>query len=242
MCHGIIREYCSRFTSVSLFCRKENYTSVQFMYRDLKNLNIIKGDDDFARYFIKKNGNAYNNVKIIGFEFLNRKSGIPLEKQFYSIAGVNLDKLWSGFDVKRDLVAEMSLYKKVSLPEKYIILHEDSGRGFHINRDLINKKLPVFEPKVELTQNIFDYCTIIEKAAEIHVIDSSFMFLIDRLHYDNPNQKLFIHRYARENYKWKLPILAKKWHIYLVSDYKKELIVFLKRRLHEFKINLKNKL
>jgi hypothetical protein len=64
-----------------------------------------------------------------------------------------------------------------------------------------------------LTDNLFDFCDVIEKAEEIHVIDSSFMFLIDCLPYEAPNQKLFVHRYARPNAAWNLPILKKPWVI-----------------------------
>jgi hypothetical protein len=70
-------------------------------------------------------------------------------------------------------------------------------------------------PLKALTNNVFDYCTLIERAEEIHVVDSAFMFLVDNLSYSNPRQKLFVHRYARQNPPWNMPVLKKPWTIFL---------------------------
>lgn len=218
MCHGIVREYCKKYDRVSIFSHTHNYQTVSFMYRDLKNLTVIKGDDVFARKYIVENslrsGNdRYDEIKLVGFENLNRTSSIPLELQFYRIAGVSLEKKWDSFYVARDTEKEQELFERVSLPNEYIFVHDDPSRNYDIKSQKINSELKVFRPNINLTENAFDYCTIIERAKEIHVIDSSFMFLIDCLDYNNPKQKLFVHRYARENNQWQLPILRKKWHI-----------------------------
>lgn len=218
MCHGIVREYCKKYDQVSIFSRLNNYPSVSFMFRDLKNLTIIKGDDDFARDLISKNQHAsntekYDEVKIIGFQDLNRNSGVPLEKQFYDTAGLSISKKWDSFYVERDFEKEKSVFNKYAPKEDYVFVHEDTSRKYIIKRKYINKNYKIFLPNNKIAENIFDYCTIVEKAKEIHVIDSSFMFLVDCLNYNNPNQKLYIHRYSRENNEWQLPILKKNWYI-----------------------------
>lgn len=220
MCHGIVREYCKKYNRVGIFSKSHNYPSVSFMYRDLSNLTIIKGDDGYAKKFIflnrlKFGRYRYDSIKIIGHEYLDRASNIPLEQQFYQFAGVDFAKKWENFFVKRDTAREEALFKRVPLSKfkDYAFIHEDRDRGFKINRAYINENYAVFAPDKKLTDNIFDYCAIIEKAKEIHVIDSSFMFLVDCLPYENPVQKLYIHRYARENEKWLLPVLKKSWNI-----------------------------
>jgi hypothetical protein len=92
-------------------------------------------------------------------------------------------------------------------------LHEDAPRNYLIERKFIDKRYEIFQPDISITNNMFDYCSIIEHAKEIHVIDSSFMFLVDCLLKDIPDNKLYIHRYARQNNFWQLPILRKKWTI-----------------------------
>lgn len=213
MCHGIVREYCKKYDKAALFSLPRNLASVSFMYRDIPNLEIIGGDEAFIKNYLAQNGAKYDSVKIIGFEYLNRQSGEPLEKQFYKIAGVDLAKKWDGFFVKRDFEKEKALYDRLAPKTDYVFLHEDAPRNYRIDRKKIGRKYKIFEPDPKLTENLFDYCSIIEKAKEIHVIDSSFMFLIDCLAYKNPEQKLFLHRYARENEAWKFPILKKNWRI-----------------------------
>lgn len=215
MCHGIVREYCKKYDRVAIFSYPHNYPSVSFMFRDLQNLTIIQGDIESARACIAKNAvdRTYDEVKILGFENLNRIDGIALEKQFYDLADVPLAKKWESFYVERDVQREKELFDRAAPRGDYAFVHEDASRKYLIKRKYIGKQYAVFLPSAALTDNIFDYCTIIEKAKEIHVIDSSFMFMIDCLAYENPNQKLYVHRYSRENNEWQLPILKKDWYI-----------------------------
>jgi len=214
------------------------------MFRDLKNLTIIQGDDAFAENFILLNNtlasgtDKYDQVKKVGFEYLNRRSDVSLEEQFYAIAGVDISKKWDSFFVQRDFAREQALFEKTAIRGDYAFLHEDVERKFLINRKKIDKDLAIYIPDRALTENVFDYCAIIEKAKEIHVIDSSFMFLIDYVAYDAPNQKLYVHRYARENSAWKLPLLKKQWHIIILENYTLGLMTYIRRRLHEFKLIL----
>lgn len=218
MCHGIVREYCRKHEKVAIFCLPHNLPSVSFMYRDLVNLTIIKGDTDSAKEFIEQNASQseelrYDEIKIIGFQYLSKKNNVPLEMQFYKLAGIPLNKKWDSFFIKRDIEKERVLFDRVAPRGGYAFVHEDIPRGFTINKKLINKDCAVLVADQSHTDNIIDYCTIIERAKEIHVIDSCFMFLVDFLPYNNPDQKLFIHRYSRENHEWLLPILKKDWHI-----------------------------
>ena len=215
ICHGIIREYCKKFQRVGLFCLPHNYASVSFMFRDLANLSIIVNDNFGAKTFIKKNQTTkeFQKTIIIGFKNLSRTSREPLEKQFYKLAGVSFEKKWENFFVKRDHEREVDMLKKSGVESQYAFIHEDASRGYIIDRGKISKNLHIFSSDRSATENIFDYCSIIEKAKEIHLIDSSFMFLVEHLNYINPHQKLFIHRYTRENPNWKLPILKKDWQI-----------------------------
>lgn len=218
MCHGIVREYCKKYDRVGIFCKPHNYPSVAFMFRDLANLTIIKGDDRFARKFIFWNRlnfkkSRYNKVIYIGFKNLDYQSSEQFEKQFYRDVNLPLATKWEMFHIDRDRNKEQALFDRVALPARYAFVHDDKGRNYGIDESRINPDLKIFRAKKELTDNVCDYLTIIERAEEIHVIDSSFMFLIDCLKYDNPNQKLYIHRYARENTDWLLPILKKNWQI-----------------------------
>ena len=76
--------------------------------------------------------------------------------------------------------------------EDYIFIHDDPNRGYVVNRSLIESNLKVITPIK--TENIFDYCTILENAKQVHCMDSSFKHICDSL---NPKGELFYHRYVR---------------------------------------------
>lgn len=220
ICNGLVREYAKKYDRVAVFTKPNNLVSVTFMYRDLPNVEIIPGDADFAKMFISLNflrlGKFhYDKAKIIGYPYIDQNSGETFEQQFYRAAGVDFEKKWGSFYFERDRAGEQVLFDKATPKGDYIFVHDDAPRNFPIDPEKLPKNYPVVFPKKEFTSNVFDYCMLLEKAKEIHVIDSSFMFLVDNLTYENPGQKLVVHRYSRPNFVWSLPILRKNWEILL---------------------------
>lgn len=215
ICNGIVREYCKKYDHVGIFCFPKNYPSVSFMYRDLANLRIHIVHSYAEKYrfrlfnLFRFGGNHYDVIRVIGI--YDQESGILFERQVYGIAGVDLQKKWDNFFVERDAKREQALFEKAGLSQPYAFIHDDAR--YPLDSVRISSPLPLFRPDPKLTGNMFDYCGIIERADEIHVIDSSFMFLVDCLPYTNPHQKLFIHQYARLNTPCQMPLLKKKWHI-----------------------------
>ena len=129
----------------------------------------------------------------------------------YKCAELPLVALWNSFYVERDREKEHTLSQKMRAVGAYIFLHDDAR--YPIDPIKVHSRLPTLRPDIHLTNNIFDYCDVLEHAEEIHVMDSSFMFLVDCLPYANLRQRLVVHRYARENMEWNLPILKKNWEI-----------------------------
>lgn len=224
ICQGIVREYVRNYGHITILAKDHNYPSVSFMYRDTPNITVLEIHKTPTKItetsVILDTPNheqlTFDLVKIIGLNYLVwGDQSIQFEKQLYDIAGVPFIKKWENFFVERALDREHKLFERTAPQKGYIFLHEDPERQYLINRNLLRKGTPIVSPSKDLTENIFDYCTLIERADEIHVIDSSFMFLIDCLPYENPNQKLFIHRYARDNNECLLPILKKDWTIFV---------------------------
>jgi hypothetical protein len=207
MCNSIVRIYAAQHKELTLFCKQHNVPSVSFMYKDLPNINISIGDDDHA---IKHLLTVPNEDKlIIGFSHPGcmGPSGGSVDDMFYSHANISLEKRWTNFNVKRNLKTEIELFNRLGLKEQhYIFVHDDSGRGASINLDLIKSPLPIIIPKKSTTDNIFDYCHIIEHAKQIHCIDSSFKILVEHL---NTTRNLFFHTYP----KLKINSLSKGWGI-----------------------------
>lgn len=216
ICNGLVREYCKIYDRVGIFCIPQYYDSVSFMYRDLKNLQIeIVKNHRRKQYFRWCNSfrfgkHRYEEIKTIQND---SETGIIAERQLYALAGIPHEKKWESFFVKRDIPRELDFLARVVGKEPYIFLHEDAIYRSSIDRTRITDTFKIVRPDKALTNNIFDYCTLLERAEEIHVVDSVFMFLVDNLSYENPNQKLFVHRYARQNPPWNMPVLKKPWTI-----------------------------
>jgi hypothetical protein len=214
--NGLVREYAKTYDTVGIFCIPRYHTSVSFMYRDLTNLKIVMSknqrdkDNYRLRYRFLPWTRRFDEIKVL---YNDPEAGIPAERQFYGLAGVPHTKKWGSFYVERDLAREKSLFDKIVPSEPYIFIHDDNIYGGLMDDSRINPALPHVSVEKNLTDNIFDYCSVIERAAEIHVVDSVFMFLVDCLPYENSAQKLFVHRYARSNPPWRLPILKKNWTI-----------------------------
>lgn len=216
ICNGIVREYCKKYERVGIFCIHQYFVSVSFMFRDLKNLQIeVVKNHRHKQYFLWLNrvrfgARRYDAVRIIQND---PETGIIAERQFYALAGIPHEKKWSSFFIPRDLAREMIFFEKVTGGKPYVFVHDDKIYGSSIDLEGIPSTYKIVRPAKTFTNNIFDYCTLLEHAEEIHVVDSVFMFLVDLLSYSNPSQKLFVHRYARKNPPWNLPVLKKQWVI-----------------------------
>ena len=215
LCNGLVRELCKKYDRVGIFCLKRNYPSVSFMYRDLNNLRIhipqSRRDISWFRFFnaFRFGKNHYDKVCITGE--IDLEFSVRFDRQYYKLAGVDFRKKWNSFFVDRDHAGEDALFKKTGISGPYQFVHDDSR--FPLDRTRISPTLPILEPTKDLSDNVFDFCTAIERAAEIHVIDSSFINLIDLLPYKNDAQKLFKHQYARTNPAWHSPLQKKPWTI-----------------------------
>ena len=71
---------------------------------------------------------------------------------------------------------------------------DDPDREFNIDTDRVRKDLPIIRNTDRDTNNLFDLCSLIEGAEEVHCINSCVMNLIEHL---KPKGDLIWHFYAR---------------------------------------------
>lgn len=215
ICNGLVREYCKTYETVGIFCLARNYPSVSFMYRDLSNLRIHVVQSHRERYrfrflnTFRFGSNRYDEIRVI--DAYDDEAGIRFERQVYKKFSVPLEKKWDSFFVEREKEREETLFRRTGLSQPYQFVHDDSR--FPLDRSRISATLPVIQPTKKLTDNVFDCCLLIERAAEIHVVDSSFIVLIDCLPYVNDAQRLYKHQYARATPAAQSPLLKKAWTV-----------------------------
>lgn len=197
ICNGLVRSMVSQNEKYMMFVKEHNLSTVKFMYRDLPNLGFIVGDDNFVRNYLSNSNIQHNDIIIAGFS--SHPQAKSFEEVFYLQNNVPLINRRLNFRVDRDYESEMKLFSKYNLKEgEYVFVHDDNSRGFDIDENhIINKNLPIIRPIIGLTNNVFDYCYLMEKSIESHFIDSSFRIIFDSLKLRN--DYIFLHIKMKNN-------------------------------------------
>lgn len=193
LCNALVRHFAARHATLGLFVKRRYLESVRFMYRDNPGIRFFAvRDDREVATFLRRWPQA--PCIRIGFENLDI-TRLSFAESFYQQVGLDYARRWDGI-VPRDRAREEALYHRlVGQPGPYIFMHDDPGRGYVIDRDRLPAGVPVVRPLPGLTDIIFDYALVMERAAEIHCMDSSFRHVVDTLELSGP--RLFLHLYAK---------------------------------------------
>ena len=212
VCNGLIRNLIKDDEKYVLFTNKNYKETIEFMFRDIKNLSYslvpaVEFNRQYIQPYIKEQ--SYNLI-LIGYDAMDYVTSA--DKMFYKQHKIDFNKRWADFYVERDFERETKIFNYYNVKEnEYIFLHEGgSDNKSFVNRTKIKSNLKIVSPEKDLTKNIFDYCYLIEHASEIHVIESSFLFLIDSI---PTNGKLYAHRYSKQLANYTIPNLKKDWMI-----------------------------
>ncbi len=180
ICNGLVRELIKKnqYKSFKLIVKKNNISSVEFMYQDIKNLSLISVNDDLeADQFILK-----NNIPYIKLGFKSPPENITWDQLFYIEANIDFNKRWESFFIERNKSSEENLFNKLNPNnEDYILIHNKGSDNIdRIKYEIINDKIKkIFVEKH--TNVLFDYAKLIENAKEIHCVSSSFKDFVDSL-------------------------------------------------------------
>jgi len=170
---------------VFCICKHNYLNSVKQLYADVEDFEIVAV-------------NGWQEADILAAHWKGEKLLIGFEKMinwyhfdrdFYRIIDVDFNERWNSFTIKRNEQAENNLLNELNLPVKFAFVHDDPSRGYVINTDYVDSVLPVVKP--HLTNSIFDWIAVLERATEIHCMCSSFKHLVDSL--TNITAELFYH-------------------------------------------------
>jgi len=210
--NGMVRTIAKQYDKTFLFSKPRNFANVAFMYRDLPNLKIISMDDSEVQSFMKINSD--NNYVIAGHDpfwkiLRSPNNNKRIDEIFYELAGVPLDNKWSEFFIQRDSEKEKIVFNQLGLKDgdRFAFVHDDSQRK--ITRNI--PEIKIIKPDNK-DFSIFDFLYTIEKAEEIHCINSSFFCLIDCIGIKKDN--MYLHQYVRKDLNEDAtPILGSEWKI-----------------------------
>lgn len=191
--NSIVRHF-AKDHNLTILVKPHNQCSVDFMFRDLFNVDtfVIK-DDDEARAAANEARTQGYSVFGLGIFGLPPFSVKTWDQDFYRQAGVPFLDCWKNFKVSDQTSRELKVPKG-----DYVFIHEDVERGAVMNRRHLPKRLKVICADPKKTSNIFDWWGIIKNAKEIHVMESCFAILVDH----SPNLKadrIVVHDYMRKS-------------------------------------------
>jgi len=187
ICNGLVRYYCEIHNQVSVFCKPHNYNNVSYMYRDNKNIVILPiGEDVAVEKYINEN-KIKNNTIYVGFWLLNGFSNYRFDEGFYVSLNLPFNIRFDKFFFQRDLKKELDIYFNLNPnDEPYIFVHD-------VDKNKVRKDFKIIKNPTQYS--IFDLITLIEKAEEVHVMESSIKNLINSYKFEKP--KFFYHQYVR---------------------------------------------
>lgn len=237
-CEKFVKQLYANNSNIIITVLPENYEKDNKLYynvpiEDLNKYLPIKKNE----YDLIKTGNSFREDGKIDPKWFKLSYLGEFWKKFYHQAGLDYSIRYKYMKINRDHEREMQLYNKVveRYGEKYVFIHDHGhiaydhkGRKSYLNRNIINNDIPLFHPNINfykdkpghkfnklwsedfISDNLLDYCTIIERSDRINIIDSVFICLAPYLDLSGVKEKKVKSRLDLKDYDKRLS----NWNIY----------------------------
>lgn len=170
----LVRDVSARATDVMLLAKRDHVRSLRSLFEDLPNVRFtfVTAWDALQTVLVDMERHGYRVVPLPSF-----REACP-----YDLLGLNVVTGVDAIRVHRRLDAEHALYRRVLEAVghgSYVVIHHDDERRLRsalLPRQyaVVNVRDPQFR-----SPNIFDWLETIDKAAELHAIDSCFLLMAD---------------------------------------------------------------
>lgn len=181
VCNGLVRELIKRESPdfAYLVCQRQYHKSVSQMYSDDQRIICLP----VSSITEKNSTQIYDEVYSLPQSKVSKVYRIGFQKarpdwdiSFYDSVGIPFDCRWKSFRINRDLKREADLENLVNPSgQPFILVHEkNSGRTCPITIRSDSAKVIAIDWQ---TDCFLDWCGMIEKAKEVHCVDSGFVHL-----------------------------------------------------------------
>lgn len=187
---------------VTVLCKRHNYATVEFFFRDGHNIDVFGIDDDADAKA------AFEFAAQSGFDTLGLGiwSSLPFDpahwdQSFYAQAGLPFETRWRDYKYTRQPQTELPVPNS-----EFCLIHEDKARGYLIDRSRL-PDLPILEVTPQNSANLMDNLARIEAATELHLMESCVAILADSLSTLRSRRRC-IHHYTRQSVA---PVYRLEW-------------------------------
>ena len=206
--NGIIRYYSNIYDEVYVVSKNNYYDSACNIFLDNKRIIILSLD--IQDEIIPNNHYIFDLYKDIDNINLNLENDIDnimfFAKNYYNKINLDYNLRYKYEKINRNNIFENKFYDKVmkKYNNSYIFINDYTNLNYQ--KITIHSKLPIYHPKVnyyndntyskfydywcnESSDNILDYCKILENAYEIHLVYNDFFCLANFLNLSNVKNK-----------------------------------------------------
>lgn len=183
ICNGLVHALLeSTAREIWLPTKANNAQTVKQLYEDYDSVKIIQtSETDHSKEVLGINNlSTQYNVPLLKISF-NGDPNRDFDRAFYDQIGMDFDLRWSNFRMPVNELPALEFFKK-HIPqddEPYALVHDTGSVGsFQLD---IGTDLKVVKIQPGLTQTLLDWKFVMERAHEIHCIDSSVIHLVDSL-------------------------------------------------------------
>jgi hypothetical protein len=198
-CNGLVRsllEELQERKNLYLFCRERFTSMVEWMYRDEARIKILPIDDqkrehpEIRRILQKHKSTNFLSVGHRSLKHLEvRHPHLFFDQLFYLQLDLPYEYRFSKCYWRRDMDEEERVFRKLAPQTPFAFVHDDPLRGLVVNTDSIH--LPIV--RNDLSESIFHLGLLLERATEIHCMESSIRCMMESLELNR--NKLYYHNF-----------------------------------------------
>jgi hypothetical protein len=204
--NGIVNVYSEMFQEVYLSCEPQKLNFLTSLYKE--NTKVIpvplqyahtSKTDELKNFILDK---YFLNLHLVDQGIHHNPT---YQHKMYSLAKLPFEVKYSHFKLPFN-PNSINLYNQIIKHDSYCLINNICSAGKFDYP--VNSNLPKYYLEPGITENILDFQTIIEKATEIHTLDTSFYHFIDNL---NLQAKLYHHHVRHpKDINWDIYI-SPKW-------------------------------
>lgn len=199
--NGAVRYLSLFYDEIIILSQAQHINTVSNIYKDDQRIKIVDiesekfTDTNYQQIMKKYRDNGYECRGCGVYD--GQTTYVDLQKcifyiKFYIDLGLDFKIFREYAYIYRDHEAESQLYSDTVKEAKYIFSHEKN------NWPCIQSDLTVYKPQPEIP--LLHYCKIMENAAELHLIDSSFSCLAVKLNLKAKRKVIYTKNYTAEYY------------------------------------------